>query len=114
VEKIVVSTNELLHVVEKNLKKHKTEYEEALTGWRFQQAAKLQEAVNVLHDTGDVPLQVLLPKPTSYADQYERAICILKMSVNQEFTLDEQQFDAWVMDKWGWKQQFAMLSGAYK
>lgn len=112
-EKITVNRTELLMTVHTNMAKHKEEHEKAVNGWIDRQIKQLHAALKQLREEGTLPEQVVLPKPVSYTEQYERAEKILQMSVESKFVLDEKTFDAWVMDNWGWKANFDFLNSSY-
>ncbi len=117
---------ELLNIVRANLEKHKAEYIESVNDHAV--AMKLIAAENVkiakknanlLHD-GATDLSKLLPSkqwlaaPTSYANDYARAIRMLELSVEEVIDVEEDIFNQLVLDEWGWKHKFVAASGLYK
>jgi len=52
--------------------------------------------------------------PVSYEDNYNRAIRMLELSVEEQIELEEQIFNQLVLDEWHWKQMFTSMNATYK
>jgi len=119
---VTVDTKELIATIEKNLETHKADFEEAKKGYAIDQRAALVKTLDHFDQFGQMPsnsdpfgrdIGVILPKPRSYEADYQKALTMLRMSVNQTQELDVKEFEELVMDKWQWKDQFVGLSAAY-
>ena len=54
-----------------------------------------------------------LPKPRTYAKEYETAIAMLEWTVDDVIELDSSQFQNFVLDDWSWKKQFSDSNTLY-
>ena len=51
--------------------------------------------------------------PVDQTQESDRAVAMLKMSVDEEVFLSEQDFRGYVLDDWDWKQKFLTSSRGY-
>lgn len=123
---------ELLRIVRENRTKHVAAYNESLTDYAQSTSAIAKANVKIARenqkalakflaedhtrDSSKVvkPPKSYLPYPTSYEDEYSRAIRMLELSVDEEILIEEAVFNQLVLDEWNWKRQFIMASGMYK
>jgi hypothetical protein len=54
-----------------------------------------------------------LPKPVDKAEEYDRAIEMLEMSVDEKITITSQEFRNYVKDKWDWTDQMLLSNTRY-
>lgn len=54
-----------------------------------------------------------LPLPENHTKDYDRAIGMLKASLDDEFELTGSEYDQYVNDDWSWKQMYTTVSGCY-
>ncbi|MDR6218199.1 hypothetical protein [Deinococcus soli (ex Cha et al. 2016)] len=115
---ITMQRDELLTILEVNREKHVSDYQQLSRA--YQQAALRTLHEHLARISGDVTagrhsthVQVHLAPPTSFADQYDRAIGMIKHHLHSTIVLDERQYDRYVQDNWGWKQEFAALTTSY-
>jgi hypothetical protein len=54
-----------------------------------------------------------LEAPVDHSSEYETVISMLEWSVNEETTITQTQFNNFVLDKWGWTNQFVGTNGKY-
>ena len=117
---VTVDRNRLLAILKQNLEKHKADYAQAVEGFK---GAALTVAKNNLKfvkqaiETNKLEeiskFRAPPSAPRSYENDYERAIMMVEMSVNDHIELDADQFDQYVRDNWAWKPNFVTLSEAY-
>jgi ribosomal protein S28E/S33 len=81
---------------------------------------KKAEALEILEKhiraikTGRVArVQVHIPEPQDYTREYDRALKMLEISVDDIIELDEETFAQFVMDDWDWKRQFLNSTASY-
>lgn len=113
-DEVRLKKDELLQVLVKNFNEHMKEHEEAFDIWR---AAKLIELKNWREDLAngkEIPDHSTLVKPICYAKEYERAILMVKMSVDVQIELSEQDFSRYIMDEWDWVSSFKNVNTFYK
>jgi len=111
-QQIRVNKTELLETLEQNRTDHQTIYQEAVAGFRAKVLAELEEQIEALRD-GDSVKDVTLRRmaPRDYTRNYDRAIGMIKMSVDEHIVLEENDFAQYVQDDWDWQAQF--LSNTY-
>ncbi len=56
---------------------------------------------------------VKLPEPSDHTRDYERVILMLELAEAERITLSEVEFSQYVLDEWGWREDFLSTSAAY-
>lgn len=134
---VKAKTSELLGTIRANLEKHRAEYAEAFEGYKLeaQEAlkvyqAQVQEAVNTVskrvqesEQPRDKPVMLLdglrsVPLPTlrvpeDHSKDYEVVIRMLEFETQPTIDIDADQFECYVMDRWEWKDDFAVSHERY-
>jgi len=113
---VKMNRKELLKIVKDNQKKHVVEYNESVEDYKVAVIKVAQENLKKAK-TGDMVLfkfRAMPQAPTSYEDNYTRAIRMLELSVEDVIDIDEHIFNQLVLDEWGWKQNFVTQSALYK
>lgn len=120
----VINRMKLLEIVRENLAKHLSDYAESVQD-------HLKAMVKIAEHNKKVALKNLkqckaekiddlqsfkgaLPKPSSYEKEYNRAIRMLELSVEENITVEEDVFNQLVLDEWGWKNNFVGTMALYK
>lgn len=112
---VKVPKAKLLEKLLNNRRWHIELYIEALAGYRKKIiVAVAKELANVKHGR-DLKLSILgaMSKPESHADDYDRAIAMLRMSVDETIELTADQFEQLVQDRWGWQNSFILRNSSY-
>lgn len=108
---------ELLNIVHDNKLKHVNQFEESVAYFKAA-VVKLTTENSKLAKSGDLDkiakIKPIPTKPVSYEDNYNRAIRMLELSVEDTIELEEDVFNQLVLDEWHWKNQFAAISAMYK
>jgi len=60
-----------------------------------------------------IDIQISLPMPTDYTQEYDNALAQLDWEVDDEVELDDTDFNQLVLNQWVWARQFAGTSMAY-
>ncbi len=114
---VKVEKNELLKIVRENKKKHVKEFDESVKDYKKGAIAIAKKHVE-LAKTGDLDeiakIKAMPQKPVSYEKDYDRAIRMLELSVEDTIELEEDIFNQLVLDEWQWKHQFTATSALYK
>ena len=110
-----VSRGKLLEVLRKNRDRHVENYQIATEERELEIAATLKAELTKSRKDSNYkfPDKLLFPKCENYAAEYDRAIRMLEMSVDQIVELDNQQFDQLVMDNWSWQREFLRTANTY-
>lgn len=56
---------------------------------------------------------VSLVEPMDQTKDYDRAISMLRMSVDDVLEISEEEFQMYVLDEWHWKGQFSASTVGY-
>ncbi len=115
---IKVSKSKLLEQVDINREKHLVDFEEADKAYKLAVVEFLQKALKSAKN-GDfeslrADYQHFPSKPTNHVEDYDTLIKKLEMSLDEEFTLSDDEFRQFVLDNWSWKRHFEAVSMAYK
>ncbi len=105
----------LLHTVKENLEKHTAEYNEAVKDYlvAVENIAK-ENHLEAIKQQLDSKYKSFPAVPTSYVQNYEKAIKMLEYSVEDELIIDDTTFNQLVLDEWSWKGNFSSLVSSYK
>ena len=123
--KVLKST--LLGAIKENRSHHATEWETALSGWRKEAAESIATNIDTLTlDLGAMRSPSSLPKdfklhdlkrldqmPVNHLDEYDRAIQMLTMHMDDSIELEEGEFRQYVQDEWEWKNVFNIMNSKY-
>lgn len=114
---IKMDRKELLKIVKENATKHSSDYNESVEDYKVA-VLKLAKANLKLANTAELEqisrIKVVPARPINYSDNYNRAIRMLELSVEDTIEVEEHIFNQLVLDEWGWKQQFVAQSAMYK
>lgn len=114
---VKVNRFELLTIVRGNLEKHIKEFNESVEDYKLA-AVKLAEANMELAKSGELDkiakMRAVPQKPISYEQNYNRAIRMLELSVDETIEVEEDVFNQLVLDEWSWKNSFVATGALYK
>jgi len=114
---VKVNRIELLGIVRGNLEKHIKEFNESVEDYKAA-AIKLAEANMELAKSGELDkiakMRTVPQKPVSYEQNYNRAIRMLELSVDETIEVEEDVFNQLVLDEWSWKNSFVATGALYK
>lgn len=103
---ITVDKNKLLSVLQENCATHRNKFEEALEGYRRTVIRGLTKAIQEAKNGKRIRTHFQFTEPFDQTADYNRVIGMLKMSVDDSVTLDEQQYNEYVLDIWAWTNRF--------
>lgn len=134
-ESITISKADLLRVLKENRESHnevynasvqayqeakRDEFERKLVKARLLVKAITKKLAAVTDEAVDGAFAGLnpfsvpsVPAPVSYEEYYEAAIRKVELSVHDEFTLDEKDFNQYVLNNWSWKGAFLSTATGY-
>lgn len=108
-----VKKTELMEKLLANRSEHRAIFEEALEGFRTQ---VIQEAERIIREAKAGKRfnhKISLVQPIDQTREYDRAIKMIEMSVDEIIELDEHKFQCLVMDDWSWKSNFLASNAGY-
>jgi hypothetical protein len=112
-EKVKVKKSEALDILRKNREAHKAIFDEAVAGYKAQTLKLLNDHIKQIKSGKVMRITVSLPQPEEHTKDYDRAIKMLEMSVDDVIEVDEQSFQSYIMDDWHWKHQFLHSNSTY-
>ena len=103
-EAVTLNKADVLQALETNRTKREAVHLAALEGWRKEAEEKLVLSLEGLRNglTADINLSV--PMPRSHLAEYDRAITMLKMDINDTVVFEEHEFERYILDNWEWKR----------
>lgn len=112
-QEIQVDKADLIEILEHNKSSHRAKYEEAFSAYRKAAIAQLNQWLDGLKEGKRVHLFSDLPVPTDHTESYERILGMLRMDINDKVTVNETEYQRYVLDKWEWTRQFSQTRSAY-
>lgn len=110
---VKVKKAELLEILQKNRAEHRAIFEEALRGYRTQMVDYLDQAIKQIKAGQRISHHISLVQPVDQTKEYDRAIKMCEMSVDDVIELDQRAFASFVMDDWDWMDQFLHSNASY-
>lgn len=114
---VKINKDELLKIVRENQQKHVKEFNESVEDYK-KAAIKVAEEHTELAKTGELSkiakIKAMPAAPVSYEKEYDRAIRMLELSVDNVIELEDDVFNQLVLDEWHWKHQFVASASLYK
>ena len=112
-QSVTVKKADLVAVLAANRAKHAAVFEEALNGYKAAVIDKLEDALRKARNGERVLESFHIPQPVNQTHEYNRALRMLEMSVDDTIKLSAQEFEQYVMDRWVWKRQFLATNSMY-
>lgn len=105
---------ELLEALTKNLADHRQTFLEAQKGYRTQMIKELDQMLQDATNNKRIKRGVSMPEPEDHSKDYETAIRMLSMCVDEELEIEMDDFGRYVMDDWGWKTRWSETVSNYR
>ena len=112
-ETVRVQRDRLVAILKDNRQTHKTEFIQAVEGYRKKLLALLEEHVENVRAGRTYSVRIDLPEPIEHTKDYDREIQMLALSVDEIIELKRGEFAQYVMDDWAWKGQFSVTNALY-
>jgi hypothetical protein len=113
VRPVRVSKPDLLAKLEANRAGHRAIFEEALEGYRTKAIELFSAEVEKIRSGQKFRSFVSLTEPEDHTADYDAAIGMLQLSLDDAVELDEQSYRSFVLDEWDWKRQFLATNRSY-
>ena len=112
-----INRDKLKDKLVENRTKHEAEFKEARAEWRkkvIKRYVKLLKQMEEKQDFTEAQSPCSeLPKPQHYLNEYNTAIARLEVEEEEIVELDEQEFEAYWLDKWNWSRGFVGTTSLY-
>lgn len=104
-----VNKNELIEILTKNRAEHRDLFLEAQKKYRLIMVRMLDEELMMARN--EQPFNVVnlvrVQAPQDHTADYDRALLMLRMSVDDAIVIDRREFTNFVQDRWGWSKGWA-------
>ncbi len=111
---VKVSKIDLLAKVLHNRKVHEEEYKEMMITYKVKLIDALELLVDEAKDSDrGFTKSVNLSEPQNHADDYNRIISMLEMSIDNDITLDFHEYEQYVLNNWHWSGNFNVSKASY-
>src|SRR5260370_18692324 len=112
-ENIKVKKEELLKVLKENRAKHREIFLEALEGFRKKAITEFEKRLEAAKAGKHFDIAIALTLPQDQTKDYDRAIGMLEMAIEDVVELGEAEYAQYVMDDWRWKHNFLTSNTTY-
>ena len=110
---IKVDKDRLMLALEQNRSSHTAQYQKARAGYITVTTEQVRGYLNRLLD-GELLERAFLPSPPEdHTPDYDDAIEMMAWAQDEFIELTQGQFKQYVMDDWGWKDQWMTSNTAY-
>jgi hypothetical protein len=110
---VKVKRVDLLEIIKANRDKHRDLFLKAQVGYRELAIEWFEQRLKDARDGRAISRNITMPEPVDHTDDYDTAIAMLEMSVDDEVMIDQVAFAQYVMDKWTWKAHADFTNTAY-
>jgi hypothetical protein len=112
-DKVTVQKDELLARLEANRENHRDTFVKACEVYNDRLRRELEDHLARVAKGELVRVQIPLPTPEEHTADYDAAIEMLKMEVNDTVEIHDTVFRNLVMDEWEWTRRFAANTSSY-
>lgn len=99
---------ELLQIVRENRQKHVDGYKEDVIKYKKLVLSILKENEKCILADDITNIKNIPSEPSNYIVDYDRAIRMLELSIDDTITLSEKDFNRLVLDEWNWTSGLLM------
>lgn len=110
---VKVNKAKLIETVTENRSHHRSIFLEAQKGYRKQAIELLDASLKRARAGTKFKMSFMLPAPIDQTGEYDKALEMLKWSVDETIEIGEQAFRQYVLDDWSWSQQCSTTNSAY-
>lgn len=103
---IKVDKFRVLGIIKTSRKKHKKDYYDAIKAYRVKVGDLMAKELQKVVSGEDFDPYFRVEKPQSHLNEYDLAIQMLEMSVDDVIEIQAHEFNQLVNDEWNWKSQF--------
>lgn len=112
-ELVKIQKSALLKTLKKNRKVHRGIFLEAQDGYREKVIDVLDKALKDAREGRSIKIYFQLTAPVDQTSDYDRAIKMIEMSVDENIEISEHDFSCYILDDWSWKQNFLTSNTMY-
>lgn len=110
---VTVERAKVIETLKINRDKHHEIFKDAQAGYRKVVISILDKAIQEAREGKKIRTFFDIEAPKDHTEEYDQAIKMLEWSIDKNITLDRRSFINFVLDDWGWKQDFLSISQSY-
>lgn len=129
---VKVNRQKILDIIRENRSNHEKEYRKAcevywddtrnditsiqkkINELLAQKATTISDLVSLNSKVYSISKEIMnIRIPEQHLDDYDRVIRMLELSVDEDISLNENQFENYVQDKWDWSHSFLSNTLSY-
>ena len=112
-EKVKIDKQKLLSALNKNRAADRAIFEEAQGGYRDKAIKLLDKALKDAREGRSINTFIQLQAPIDQTKDYDRAIRMIEMSVDDTIVISERDFANYILDQWDWQHNFNASTAMY-
>ena len=112
-KKVKVNKDKLIVVLKENKEKHISIFNKAEEKYREVAIGALDSALGRAREGKEIQTYFDLTKPMNQTKDYDRAIGMLEMSIDDDIEISQIEYENYVLDQWNWNTQFNMSNTMY-
>jgi hypothetical protein len=108
-QEVTVEKDKLIEILQENRSRHRELFEEAYEAYGKKVVKNLEATLQAAKNgkPQEVNLTFNLVRPQDHTADYDRALEMLDLEVEDTVVLQQHEFSELVQDDWGWKGQFS-------
>jgi hypothetical protein len=110
---VKVNKTQLIEVLKKNREGHRDEFLKAQEGFKKKVIETFEERLADARAGKKFNVWISMPEPEDHTADYDLALGMLEMEVDENVVLAEAEYRQLVNDDWGWKNQFTATNAMY-
>lgn len=112
-QKVKVHVSDLLDELIKNRDKHRQTFLDAADAYRHEAIKVLDQALEEAKKGKRIMRAIGLIEPVDMTREYNQAIGMLQMTIDEHIEITAEQYKNFVMDDWSWSAQVTASNTAY-
>jgi len=111
-KQVKIEKSKLLSALKNNCKKHSDDFAEIEDNYRLSLMDLYEKRLQQLSE-GEIPKNEVPYRPHHHLDDYDAAILMVEMEVENTVVLEQREFEQLVMDRWSWQKEFEISKTMY-
>lgn len=108
-----VCRTQLLAKIEDNRANHRALFLKAQEGYRRMVIEELDKMLADAREGKPIRTTIALQAPQDHTDEYDNAIEMLRMDIEEHIEISAHDFQCYVRDKWQWSAHANFLNSTY-
>jgi hypothetical protein len=112
-EEVKVKVSYLIGILTENRHEHKKAFELAYSGFRNKVIIAMEENLEKAKSGGEVITRIDSNPPIDHTEDYDVALDMLRIHMESEITITQEEYKNLILDKWHWSSSFRSSSSSY-